>query len=498
MAKFSRTAVNPRSVPVPHAIARRQHLLLVAVLVLLAAALPLAGAGAADPSAPVGEPSISYIAGAYVDGAATPSTAVEPTGAPLVVRATRPGGTAGEPTIGIQKDGTAYYAALQGTTKILRSRDNGLTWTDVSPKIAGVPVPPTTLDPYVYVDEETDRIFNIELSVACSTVSQSSDDGATWISNPLACGNPVNDHQTVITANPPAPLQAVGYPNVVYYCFNRVADASCSRSLDGGVQFSPAGAPSYPGYEVGEQYNKFGVAGLCGGLHGHMVSDAAGRLFIPKVHCGIPSLAMSADGGTTWTRTLVNTDLVGGIAHVGEHSSVAVDDAGNVYYLWYEDETQKAWLAVSRNRGATFGAPMMVAPPGVEQANLMTLVAGAEGRIAMTFPGSRSGDFDDDLRPWDSWVITSTNALDATPTFTATTANPPSDPIHRGDCTGRCGAMLDFLDIVVSPLDGMVWATAVDNCTNQFACNTEEPQTNPSRGNEAVVIRQIGGDRLRG
>ena len=473
-------------------------LLVLTMLSLLAAMVPLTTAQAVDPAAPVGNPTVAYTAGAYVDGAVTPSTPVAYEGEALSVRTTPIGGTAGEPTLGVQRDGTAFYAALRDlATDVLRSDDGGLTWADASPRVGPVQVPPATLDPYVWVDEETGRVFNVELSIACSTISHSDDDGASWISNPLGCGNPVNDHQTVITANPPAGLQTVGYPNIVYYCFNRVADASCSRSLNGGVTFEPSGAPSFPGYEVGEDYAKFGVAGLCGGLHGHVVSDTEGRLFVPKIHCGIPSLAVSEDGGTTWRRTLVNTDLLGGDAHVGEHSSVAVDDAGNVYYLWYEDATQKPWLAVSHDHGRTFSAPMNVAPPGVEQTNLMTLVAGAEGRIAMTFPGSSSADFDDELRPWDTWIITSTNAHEAVPPFVATTANPAGDPIHRGDCTGRCGAMLDFLDIIVSPADGMIWATAVDNCTAVRDCNTATPAATPSTGNEGLVIRQLGGPPLR-
>jgi hypothetical protein len=60
----------------------------------------------------------------------------------------------------------------------------------------------------------------------------------------------------------------------------------------------------------------------------------------------------------------------------------------------------------------------------------------------------------------------STNALDANPLFQSNIVNPANDPIHRGDCPSRCGRMYDFLDAVISPTDGSVWASFVDTCTH--------------------------------
>ena len=318
------------------------------------------------------------------------------------------------------------------------------------------------------------------------------------MTNPEACGSPVTDHPTIVTGNPPAPFTTVQYPNILYYCFNRVADASCGRSLDGGLTWTPTGAPAFPGYEAGNPYNKFGVAGLCGGLHGHAVTDQQGRLYIPKSHCGLPTLAVSEDAGTTWERTVVSADFLTGSAHVGEHHSVAIDAAGNVYYLFWDDPGNLLWLSISKDHGQTFGEPMMIAPPGVNEVNLPAMVAGDAGKVAISFVGSTAAveDRSDQRRPWNSYMVVTTNALDANPTFVSTTSNPLSDPIHRGNCQGRCGGMLDFLDIVVSPYDGGFWSAVVDTCTTLSNCNRA---TSPGAASDAdgMIVRQIGGPHIR-
>ena len=461
---------------------------IVLVLALVLGAQPLV----AEDGQPVDGLQQAYTPGRLVDGEVVPSAPTAYNGELLELQAVRIGHNAGEPTIGVDRDGVAFYAALQGTTDVRRSTDGGLTWESVRPQVAGVNNPPATLDPYVYVDEETGRVFNIELTVACSYLNFSDDQGETWTTNPLACGQFVNDHQTIVVADPVPPLQTVGYPNVVYYCFNRVTDASCSRSLDGGLTWTPTGTPTYPGYEVGEDYNKFGVPGLCGGLHGHVVADGDGRIFIPKAHCGLPSLAVSDDNGVTWRRSIVSTELITGIAHVGEHTSVTTDEAGNVYYLWYDDDRRLMWLAASTDHGATFGEPMLVSPPGVTQVNFPTMVAGDEGKLALLFPGT-TVEGDDPARPWNSYVVVTENALADDPVFLSTTANDPADPIHRGDCHGRCGGMLDFLDIITSPVDGALWAAIVDTCISAACLDG----SGPANAADGIAVRQLGGPSIR-
>jgi hypothetical protein len=386
---------------------------------------------------------------------------------PLRLSATDVGRRAAEPTIGITKAGNAFYAAAdfdnaigQARTQIYASYDGNKTWQDVSPRVAGESFPPATLDPYIYVDQETSRIYSDDLYVGCSLLQWSDDEGKTWSrGNPLACGLPVDDHQTVVTGNPRPGDSTNGYPNVVYYCTNKIVGAFCGRSLDGGQTFQPAGAPAFEGVQASP-------AAFCGGLHGHIIVDPEGRLYLPKGHCGKPWLAVSEDGGNTWRRTMVSDMRVAGI-----QTSVASDTAGNIYYLWWAGDTKLPYMAVSRDAGKTFGPALLVGPPGLQAVNFPSIDGGRPGHVAISYPGTTGLDAADPSRPWNYYVAVTDDALAATPVFHSATANQVSDPVHRGICLSRCAGMLDFLDVVIDPT-GAAWATMVDTCTNE--CVTAE------------------------
>lgn len=435
------------------------------------------------------------------------------------------GRQAAEPTIGVDKLNRAYYPAStfdalpkesprnSAHTILLTSGDRGKQWRSVQPMIASQDAHPVSLDPYVYVDPKTSRIFDIDLALAGSYLSFSDDSGETWTTVPLTSASGANDHQTLFAGPPPAgnpsliPLDPK-FPRIVYYCVNSIAVVGCAHSVDGGKTFSQAGGPPYPtGVQPGGK--NFGV---CGSLHGHGVADSKGRIFLPQGRCLEPSIAVSNDGGLTWTSSVVSKAV--GASFV--QTSVAVDAADNLYYTWWDDLHRLPYLSVSKDHGATWGPAIMIAPPGVHEVNWPTIDAGDPGRIAITFPGTTAVNEDDrtkpstDLtRPWNSYVVVSTNALSSNPLFLSTITNAPYDPVHRGNCNGRCGNMYDFLDVVVSPNDqGRVWATATDTCTKASSCNSKRVKgadgaaINASNGAavdmQGVAIRQVSGPALRG
>ena len=410
-----------------------------------------------------------------------------------------------EPTLGLTKDGDIFYTAFQSNTRIevAHSKDKGQTWDLRTPEIGGRNVHSLSFDPYIYVDPRTDRIFNIDLTVACSYLSFSDDKGKSWITNPLACGRPVNDHQTLF-AGPPVHTPTVGYDSIVYYCWNDVGSSSCSKSVDGGLTFSPTGAPAYPGVDpdAGGQDSNF-----CGGLHAHGHVGQDGTVYLPKGHCGQPWLAISKDEGKTWSRVQVASN--GTSTH---EAGVAADSKGNIYYAWTA-RNRLPYLVVSKNGGKTWSKPLMIGAPGLKEANLPGLDVGAPGKVAVVYMGSENSPFrpgreeggdectaigscpgDDAYKKttWNGYMMVTPNALDKNPTLFTGTVNDKRDPLIRDTCgPGRCRAVYDFIDIVIGP-DGSAWGAFVDGCI--AICSSTGPS---NLGSEAIVGHLAGGPKLR-
>ena len=420
----------------------------------------------------------------------------------------RLGINAGEPTLGLTKNNDIFYTAIQTNTRveILRSQNEGEKWEIVSPKIGNRNAQLLTLDPYVWVDPWTDRVFTIDLTVACAYMSYTDDHGKSWITNPLACGRPVNDHQTLFSG-PPAQSPTVGYENIVYYCWNDVGSSSCSKSLDGGLTFTATGSPAFVGAETdgGDQ----GGPRSCGGLHGHGHVGYDGTLFLPRGYCGQPYLAISKDEGATWDRV-----QVADIGIEGHEASVSTDKKGNIYYMWVAPN-RLPYMTVSKNGGRKWSKPLMIGAPGLTEANLPSMDVGGVGKVAFAYMGSENSPFKPNREDeeggectavnscggsdayknttWNGYMAMSANALDKNPTFYSGTVNDKNDPLKRGECgPGRCGtAVYDFIDVVIGP-KGDVWAAWVDACIT--ICGSSQGASD--MGADAVVGRLAGGPKL--
>lgn len=419
-----------------------------------------------------------------------------------------------EPTIGVDPDGNAYIPALgfnsdDLATTIQRSNDDGLSWQDVTPQIplAGQNNPPNSNDPYIYVDEDSGWIFSMDLQALTNyTLNISEDGGESWRPGGPDVSGIVQDHQTLTTGVVPENTLVTttgDFEEIIYYCYNRIAESTCSRSLDGGTVWSRTGFPAFPGVDpsIGAE--------LCGGLHGHIETDIDGFLLLPKGHCGNPWLGVSSDAGETWDAIKVSD-----ISFPEQQGSASADNAGNYYYSFY-DTNGLPYLAVSRDKGQTWDEPMMIAPPGVTEVQWPTVYAGDEGRVAVGFPCTRAqGDAKTSLsRPWDYCMVMSTNALDENPTWLGNVANELGNPIHRGECPGRCGNMLDFLDVTAAPPSGggNVWAVYTDTCTdfniedagdalacdqNPAAVGFDGNSGNSSDDEAGTAVRQVCGPNL--
>jgi hypothetical protein len=408
---------------------------------------------------------------------------------------------AGEPTLAITKNGDLFFPSIDvydvNHVEVVRSTNEGKSWKEVSARTLGQNRHAVSLDPYVYVDEGTDRLFNIDLTVACSILSISDDHGKSWTTNPLACGRAVNDHQTLF-AGPPARSPTVGYESIVYYCWNDVASTSCSKSLDGGLSFHPTGSPVFTGVQPSAGDDD--EVPFCGGLAGHGVVDNSGTVYLPKESCLQPWLGISHDEGATWENVKVSRKSAGdGILD----PSVAVDRRGNVYYVWTGGD-RRIYLSVSKNGGKKWSKPAVVDAPKVREANIATITAGKPGKVAIAYYGSENSPWRHSCEgndkcdgenwqeaTWNGYMAVSKDALSKSPTFYSAAVNPDSDPLMLGHCgPGRCQNVFDFIDVVLHP-DGTPYATFVDGCYD--TCSAKGGASN---GNAGLVAR-LNGIKLR-
>jgi len=405
--------------------------------------------------------------------------------------ATDIGHQAGEPKIEVSNAGNVYFnaAGFNGSTcnpmgvggfpaTVLReSTDGGLTWFDSTPPVN----PPCSLDPYEYYDRTTNRFFDVDLEGQCSAVEFTDSDpnpSKTW-TNRAACGPAALDDHETVAAGPPAPGQTLmgGYPHAMYYCFQNVSHASCDSSVDGGDAWTPGGIA----------YNN--ASDLCGAVAtggngeqtGHVFVGPDGTVYLPKANClPGPVIAISHDGGTTWTQVLVHPEAVQAQDH---EAAVAIDKAGTIYYDWVSGVDLLPYLALSHDDGAHWSAPISLRAPGMTEADQPDLIAGDAGKIAAYFMGTESdccygrtqdgganqtgtnGD-SNSTQPsmWNNYVVISLNASSASPTFVATSFNDPRHPTTRGNCgPGRCSATFDFLGTYIDN-GGRLWGSISNAC----------------------------------
>lgn len=437
-------------------------------------------------------------------------------GATLVIH--RTGHEVHEPTLGITAQGevvvggTSFVAGLPVPT-LFASRDGGATWVDANPTQGPARTHPYTEDPYIYLDEATGRLFAADLLLPCGEVSTSDDGGRTW-SAASVVGCELADHETIF-AGPPATSATLGYPRVTYYCAIAAGLAAesfasaCDKSLDGGVTWLPTGAPALvtDATRVGD----YDVQGWCSGSLGHGAVGPDGTIYLPKGWCGQPWVAISHDEGATWTHAQIAGN--GMPRHRdglwGHDVDVAVDAAGNVYAMWIGGDFQP-YLATSRDGGASWSAPVAVAPPGVTEAAQPAMAVGAPGRLALLYMASTnapgvpqaydsrhcapvlncdSQDASYANATWTGYLAIVPDALEEPEGVATFPITGPDHPLVKGACGPVwCQAEYDFISVEIAP-DGTAWAALADGCV--------VPCPGSPAGSEGIVAHLVGGPRLR-
>lgn len=456
-----------------------------------------------DPSGQQGSGNVTYVHRADGDTIEPPGQRRQHRPIPDA-RLYRLGVTAWEPTVGLTSNGTIYYKAqpVRSNTDpevtytnssvrsvTMRSTDDGVSWR------TAFDLHPNSLDPYLFVDAMTDRVYTNDYEGPCHALSYS-DDGADWNVRHVGCVYNT-DHQTFF-AGPARTSDPEGYPNAVYLCSigTGVATTSgtsmvCSKSLDGGDTFTPTGEPAFTVEE--------NLQGECGPGNGHGHVGPDGTVYLPAGYCGQPWLAISDDEGQSWNRVQVADNGMfeeeGGLTN--HEAAVTVDESGNIYYMWIAED-RLPYLSISRDRGATWSEPTMIGAPGLNQTSLPTMARGTNDNLAFAYMGSENAPSGPPPFPtesdayenvtWNGYVTVTTNALDDDTVFYSAPVNNPDDPMREGTCGPvRCNGVGDFIDVQVGP-EGKPWAAFADACREGVCYDSQQ--------GEGVLATFEGGPNL--
>jgi hypothetical protein len=473
--------------------------ILVAAMLALALVAGCTGkespAPAPEPTGPTGPAGVTAVGGQANGTAALPAEFL----AGFRVDDVHLGQQGAEPNVGVTSTGAVFATAFE---TIMRSTDAGLSYEPVYRQQVGF-----TSDPMLWVDPITDRVFSPQMfpTLLCSSFIISDDEGDTWTEVPGAsCGLPVIDHQKVASGPPPASsvfTPTPAYPNLVTYCYNKVTATHCAVSVDGGLRFaydtiidtSPL-APS-----VDTQFS-------CGGINGHQHHAPDGSIYVPYgFNCGQVFVAVSTDGGFTYTRRNL------GVPNIGLDPEVTSTPDGTVY-LFSKSPEGSAYMVRSKDRFETYEGPFTVSPPEVRTTAFLGMTAGSDGRVAFGYLGTDDpAAIEDDVDAtavWHAYVTMTLDGEAADPTFVTVRAS--SDPVQRGSIcmldpcqpddpdaqnSPNNRNLLDFVDLHAGP-DGRFFFAYADGCTSKD-CLGPGGQAKDSRDSELVVARLAVGPSLQ-
>jgi len=377
------------------------------------------------------------------------------------------------PGIWADRDGRVFVSALQGAATLTgflwRSDDEGRTFKPLDARLPGGASDPRhrpcaasagggDVD---VVTDQTGRVYFADNEVANITTGYSIDHGDTWQCNQLAISKGPAPKGSIDTADVDRPWLAPA----------PTADGEKGPGIDAYLAYNDFVLGQLPGSTITPRRVHVAVTADGGktwtetSSFGDGLVPFVGRLLVAKdgtVYVLFDSangvwLARSADHGRTFKRLLVSQRL-GRPGH--PFVTGDVDSAGNVYAAWSDSGTYDVLYSDSKDKGEHWSIPLRVNPPESETAFYPWLAAGRTGDVAIGWYGT-SGSFVPGLAPsgskWFAWAARSLEGTSSSPAFQI--ARMSETPVRLGGC---CGGFGDFMRVSIAP-DGVLLAAYDDD-----------------------------------
>jgi hypothetical protein len=234
----------------------------------------------------------------------------------------------------------------------------------------------------------------------------------------------------------------------------------CFRSLDGGRSFAPVGGfpdPPVPPGCATRHPARAGTVGadgalvfpvvLCGEISVAVSRDEGGTWQWHHVHTGdVQELHLTSaaadDAGNLYLAWLAgpppgDDGVVPGASPFGAD---AIQGTGTPV------------LAISRDGGATWTEPRPIAPPDVAGAQRIAISARAAGQVAVSFLATTDAG-----ATFNGYIVASDDVLASEPVLWSAAVNDPARPLSAGPLQGTHGDRLFYLNNAFGP-DGTPWA----------------------------------------
>jgi len=351
-----------------------------------------------------------------------------------------------EPGIDVGPDNAIYVngptgvlSSLPGSpSNLYRSTDGGATWL-MTPYSLRANLPGGG-DFDISIDPKTNTLYSTDLWLGSATVGKSTDDGTSWIANPLQ-GVIVQDRQWVATSG----------GGVVYHATHQIPSGliiSKSVAPADGIVYPISSVAATPVDQTGCVCPPGNlIAEGTGAMAG--LSDKVGLIYATST--GGVKFAVSTNGGLTFTNTTVSP--ASAAATNGNFPVVANGGGGHLFAVWQEvlNNTSTIHFTSSNNWGASWAPPRVLVTGG---SSVFPWVAANGQKVAVSLYHTSSAGTPDTVPAGAQWFESYLESTDGGATFSGlTTADPnvaKTGPICTGGINCSSGRELgDFQSVTI-------------------------------------------------